>query len=259
MSYRFSLDDNIFLFADLSEQTYASLFDQPYLKFLRELHSEYGAKIQLNCYFETEGFCLRDMSGKYREEWEENADWLRLSFHARKDDPPNPYAEADYQELYQDCNMVQEEIRRFAGEKTLDLYTTLHYCQAAPEGVRALRDCGIKGLVGLFGTAEKPQSSYSLPEDVCRKIRETGRYYDPVQQMWFLNNDYVLNNFGRGELQNALEKQKDQEFFEVMIHEQYFYHFTGLYQADFCEKVRDMISWLVKKGHQAVFLDDLLE
>lgn len=149
MSYRFSLDDNIFLFADLSEQTYASLFDQPYLKFLRELHSEYGAKIQLNCYFETEGFCLRDMSGKYREEWEENADWLRLSFHARKDDPPNPYAEADYQELYQDCNMVQEEIRRFAGEKTLDLYTTLHYCQAAPEGVRALRDCGIKGLVSF--------------------------------------------------------------------------------------------------------------
>lgn len=259
MSYRFSLDDNIFVFVDLTEQMYPSLFDQPYLKFLRKIHEEFGTKIQLNCYWETEGFCLRDMTDRYREEWEQNADWLRLSFHARKNDPPNPYAEACYAEVFEDCNLVQEEIRRFAGERVLDYYTTLHFCSATAEGVRALRDCGIKGLVGLFGTDEVPRISYSLPEEVCQQIRKNNYLYDEKQDMWFIKNDYVINTYSRSELLEKLERQKPQSFFEVMIHEQYFHRFTGLYQEDFCDKVRDMMQWLTREGHKPIFLDELFE
>ncbi len=88
--YRFSLDDNIWVFRDLAYGRYHSIFDHPYLSFLREIHEEFHTKIQLNVYYETDEFCLAQMPDRYKEEWEENARWLRLSFHARANDPRGP-------------------------------------------------------------------------------------------------------------------------------------------------------------------------
>ena len=102
--YRFSLDDNIWVFRDLARGRYHSIFEHPYLSFLREIHEEFHSKIQLNVYYETEGFCLSQMPDSYKGEWEENADWLRLSFHARADDPPSPYEKSGYAELFADCS-----------------------------------------------------------------------------------------------------------------------------------------------------------
>ena len=252
MYYRFSVDDNIWFLRDLSKDVYASLFDHPYLKVYKRLHDKYDAKFQLNIYYETDGFDLSQMTDKYKSEWIENSSWLRLSFHAKADAPDCPYLNAAYQEAYDDCTRVHKEIIRFAGEETLDLYTTVHYCVASPEAVRAFKDAGIKGLVGLF---EPGRYCYNLRYDEFTEPYK----YDDASGLYYFVNDMIVNLFPLENIVPLLERVKDKEFIEVMIHEQYFYEHFHMYQPDFADKVEACIKYFTKCKRKAVFLDELVE
>lgn len=251
MYYRFSVDDNIWILRDLSKGNYSSLFDHPYLALYRSLHEKYGAKFQFNIYYETEDFDLSQMTDRFKAEWIANSNWLRLSFHARADAPPFPYAESSYEEAFEDCTRVNSEIIRFAGEETLDLFTTIHYCQASPDAVRAFRDAGLKGLVGLF-TPE--QSCYGL---LFKEFNEPYKY-DECSGLYYFVNDMIVNLYPLESIVALLEKVYHKEFIEVMIHEQYFYKDFHMYQPDFAAKVETCIKHLTDEGRKSVFLDELI-
>ncbi len=100
--YRFSIDDNSFFLRDIAQKNYASLFDCFYLKMLRDLNKKYGVKFSLNIYytaaddakFATDAdFKLPQFPDRYKGEWRDNADWLRLAFHAYANMPNRPYQE----------------------------------------------------------------------------------------------------------------------------------------------------------------------
>ncbi|MBI5009427.1 MAG: hypothetical protein HZB98_07235, partial [Bacteroidia bacterium] len=148
--YRLSLDDNIWFMKDISinSSKYKSLFENPYLGFLRDVHNQFGTKIHINLYYQTDGFNLSQMTTKFRNEWRENSEWLRLSFHALQNDPDRPYINAGYDEVSRDCELVKEQIRRFAGDELMGPVTTLHWGEARVEGCRALRDHGYTALAG---------------------------------------------------------------------------------------------------------------
>ncbi len=257
--YRFSLDDNIWVFRDLARGRYHSIFEHPYLSFLREIHEEFHSKIQLNVYYETEGFCLSQMPDSYKGEWEENADWLRLSFHARADDPPSPYEKSGYAELFADCSAVQKEICRFAGPAVLSPYTTIHYCKVTPDGCRGLKDCGVKGLVGLFRPQDGEQVDYSLSKETEAYLQTNHFCYDEEYGMFFVRNDLIINVHPLSELEDVLKGKENEAFLEVMIHEQYFYPDYPYYQPDFREKVCFVIQWLTEKGYAPAFLEEMLK
>jgi hypothetical protein len=89
--YRFSIDDNSFFLRDIARKNYTSLFDNFYLKGLRELHSKYGTRFVLNIYYATEdGFELPQFPDRYKSEWRDNSDWLKLAFHAYANKPDRP-------------------------------------------------------------------------------------------------------------------------------------------------------------------------
>jgi len=89
---RFSIDDNSFFLRDIAQQKYASLFDCFYLDLLRSLHKKYGVRFVLNIYYTTgDDFELPQFSARYKGEWEENSDWLKLAFHAHANEPARPY------------------------------------------------------------------------------------------------------------------------------------------------------------------------
>ena len=180
-----------------------------------------------------------------------NAHWLKLSFHS---DVENewPYLMSGYDEVYFDCAKVHAQILRFAGKETLAKTTTLHYCAATSEGVRALKDHGVKGLLGLFGD----KTDYSLSEVDSERVRN-GEIIER-NTMAFAPIDVVLNTCTRPEITSRLNSLLERRHIGMMIHEQYFYSDYIAYQPDFEEKLIDAAALLCERGYQSTFLEDLI-
>lgn len=255
--YMFTIDDNIRLFRELSEKNPQSIFEQRYLALLKKLHEKWGVKVQLNCFLEDmNGFHLSQMPSRYKAEWEANADWLKLSFHSKKEFPIEPYKASKYAELYNDSTAVHREIERFAGKRSLAKTTTVHYCLATAEGVNALKDCGIKGLLGLYGTDMQPQNSYDCTLEESKRIRQgeivekDGVYHTAI--------DVVLNMYNSKEIIGLLETLKGKKTVEIMIHEQFFYSDYAYYAGDFQELIETAVEYLMANGYESIFFEELL-
>lgn len=248
----FTVDDNIRVFKELTEGNYASVFEHPYLALYERLHRRYGLKVQLNLFYETDGFDLSMMTDRYRAEWSQNSHWLKMSFHSQKENVL-PYKNAGYEAVYADCSRVQREVSRFAGNEVLATTTTIHYCQCTQDGVRALSDNGVCGLLGLFGTNAEPRTSYSIGEHEAECLRNGellsigGMYYSAI--------DLILNLYSTEEIEEKLHGLLGRNLIKIMIHEQYFYADYGGYQANFADKVEAAVRMLTESGYCSCFFE----
>ena len=267
--YRLSLDDNIWFLQDITNHSheYKSIFDTPYLSFLRQVHNTYGTKIHINIYYQTDdGFNLTQMPAKYKDEWKANADWLRLSFHAFADKPDKPYIDADYNKMKRDCELVLNEIRRFAGDELIGPVTTLHWGEATEDGCRALRDAGYKGLVADFNVdnelATEAPVSYYLDVEKRRNIYKRFIWKDNKQDIIFIRSAIITDCHKVDEiapfLDNIYSDSHQSSYIDLLIHEQYFYpHYFG-YQPDYKDKVITAVKWAVEKGYKSAFLEECI-
>ena len=261
--YRVSTDDNIWFFRDIwrNADRYKSVFDNPYLGFWRELHAKYGTKVHFNIYYETDGFNLSQFPVKYKPEWQHNRDWIRLTFHARANDPDRPYATAPASQLVNDYRLVTREIERFAGRELLSPVTTVHWGETTREGAIALRKEGIRIMPGYFRFENgSPQVSYYLNEAQVRYL--TGRDYwkDTSTDIIFIRHDAVLNLIQADNVVKTLEQiasdPHQSEVMELMIHEQYFYPEYKAYEPDYRVRVERAVEWVTQKGYKPVFYSD---
>ncbi len=254
-TFCFTVDDNIRFLKEITERGYQSIFEHPYLAMYKRLHETFGLKVQLNLFYRMDGFDLSKVSREHCREFAENAHWLKLSFHADAE-TPSPYEFSGYDEVYRDCNKVHEQIRRFATPAALAKTTTIHYCLTTQEGLQALKDNRVTGLLGLFGNAENPRTSYCIGDADADKIR-TGEILK-AGEMAFAGIDIVLNCFDKNSILKQLEQLNGRECIKVMIHEQYFYPDYKAYQPDFADKLESAFSFLKGNGYQSAFLEDLL-
>ena len=239
---------------EITENNYQSIFDHPYLAMYQRLHREFDLKIQLNLFYRMESFDLSLMSNAYYNEWKENSDWLKLSFHSERENY-KPYESSDYDEVYEDCRRVHEQIIRFASPDALANTTTIHYCLLTEDGLKAMKDNGVCGLLGLFGDIEKPCTSYGIEESKAEKIRN-GEVLK-IGGISFASVDIVLNQFGIEEITEQLARISNRNFVKVMIHEQYFYEDYPRYQPEFEEKLRSTFSFLCDNGYKSCFYKSL--
>lgn len=254
-SFCFTIDDNVRFFKEITESGADSIFAHPYLHMLQRLHEKFALKIQLNLFYRLGEFTLSDFSDRYKSEWENASDWLKLSFHSDKENVC-PYESSDYDELFCDCKRVNGEILRFAGKDSLAKTTTVHYCQTTREGAAALFDNGICGLLGLFGSADNKKTSYSLPESATAPIRK-GEIVS-YEKISYAAIDAVINTLPRAEIIPALAPKLNQNSIRVMIHEQYFYKDYKAYQPDFEDKLVTTFEFLVANGYKSFFFEDMI-
>ena len=247
------MDDNIRFLKEITEKGYQSIFEHPYLAMYRRLHEEFDLKIQLNLFYRLDNFDLSMMSDAYYEEWKENADWLKLSFHSELENV-NPYALSGYDEVYADCKRVHEQIDRFASPRSLASTTTVHCCLTTKDGLRAMEANGVKGLLGLFGTQEKPRTSYGIEESDAARIRN-GEILQ-IGNISYASIDIVLNSFSTEEILLQLARMRQREGIRVMIHEQYFYADYYMYQPEFEQKLRATFTDLRENDYQSSFFED---
>jgi len=264
MKYRLSLDDNIWFLQDIAKNNYDSLFDNSYLKMYRGLHEIYGTKIHLNLYYccpQFGGFDLTQFPDKYRGEWENNSDWLRLSFHALKDLPDDPYTGASYEQAYEECEMVRREIKRFAGEALMRDYTTIHWSSGSREAVRAFRANGYKAIQS--GYVGYVISYYLDDETYFAAIPKYGWYKDLSEDMIFTTYNVVLNSYSPENVVKELDKFAAENplngFCEILCHEQYFYPHYSHYLPDLRDRVEAGIKWCVEHGYEPSFRSELMQ
>lgn len=253
-TFCFTSDDNIRFLRELTEGDYASLFHHPYTAMYRRLHEKHGLKVQLNLFYETPGFDLSRMTDRFRAEWIANAHWLRLSFHSRAE-TDTPYACAGYREVYDDCAAVHREILRFAGEASLARTTTIHYCQTTADGLRALRDLGVTGLMGLYGSDASPCTSYGLPEEDAARLRRGDILHRHGMDFHALN--LIVNNCTAESLPARLDPFLHRDRLRLMIHEQYFYPDYPAYQPDFADKLDAAFALLRANGFESRFAEEM--
>ncbi len=263
--YRLSLDDNIWFLRDISNNSnkYKSIFENPYLGFFKQVHDTYGTKVHINIYYQTDGFNLSQMTTKFKNEWKENAGWLRLAFHALQNDPDKPYINAGYDEVKRDCEKVQDQIRRFAGEELMGPVTTLHWGEAKVEGCRALRDCGYTGLTGYFNVDDNQSPvSYYLDAEQRRNLKKRFIWRDNREGIIFGRISLVINTVKYPEIVPYLDALKKSEhkprFLDLMIHEQYFYPSYVAYQPDYRQKVLTSVKWADDNGYRPAFFGDCI-
>jgi len=263
--YRFSVDDNILFLKDLGTRPgqYPSLFDHTYLGFWREMHQEFGAKIHVNIYYQTDGFDLTQMPDIWKDEWQANADWLHLSFHALQDKPDRPYRHARYSQIAHDYDLACGHIRRFAGNEVLSTTTTVHWAECPKDAIVALRDRGIETLVALFdwpGGEGRCTTGYYLSQEECDYCDTRGAWHDPVTGLTFVRCTAVVNALEVDAIGSHLETRTASphtgDMVELLIHEQYFRKELALYQPTVTDKVRTALRWVTDRGYEPVFWSD---
>ena len=166
----FYIDDVIWLFRDLTRKRPESAFDNEFLALLKEGHDKYGMKVQLNVFYRTDffygedEFTLSEMTDAYKEEFTAASDWLKFGFHSKQEFPDYPYINADYDEVKTNLERTKKEVARFACEKSFAYAVVPHWLPISKDGVKALKDGGIK-LLGCSYGERTPYNGdpFSLP------------------------------------------------------------------------------------------------
>lgn len=266
--FRLSIDDNIRFLENLNAHPeYTSLFDDPYLRMHRDIHEKYGNKVHFNLFYYSEdgSFNLSMMTDRFKDEWAANADWIRLSFHSKAEFPSWPYLNASYDEVYEDHAAVKREILRFAGPEVFGPVTTVHFAEATRDGVRALRDQGIRFLLGDFSFKENGERwlDYYLDAEQFDLVRKNCFYKDPETDMIFCCCDIVLDCFRPEAIGPELARidalYPDRCFMDILIHEQYFYEDYINYRPFYRELVETGVKWCLDKGYEPVFVAEMVD
>ncbi|MHC1766754.1 MAG: hypothetical protein AB9869_21020 [Verrucomicrobiia bacterium] len=229
--YNFAIDDHIFFLRDIGRKQYSSLFDCFYLKLLRDWHRKYETRFTLNLYFASEdGFNLSDFPDRYRGEWKDNAEWLKLAFHAYADRPDRPYQEASASKLLADYDLVAEQIRRFAGAGTLAPPTNLHWSMARPDALKALAQRGVRVLSGYFRPSNgRWDINYRLDDRRSDYISKHDRLMDFDLGIIFVRDAIVCNATPVDQVAGVLDPlaggPDPKETVNLLTHEQYFWSF----------------------------------
>lgn len=274
--YRLMLDDNIWCLQDIAKNAdkYKSIFENPYLKLYKDVHDQFGTKVHIHIYYqcpELGGFDLTQMPDKYKSEWQANADWLRLTFHADQNLPDRPYAKVGYDQMKHEHERVIREIKRFAGEEVLGPVTTIHWADVSREGCRALRAQGIRVLTDhafLPEYGEEPGSNndeyvvYYLSGKQLDAVQTYGFYKDHSEDIIFVPDAIVLNDYTPEEIPNLLDASArdypKKSYVGLLIHEQYFYPHYINYLPDYKERILAGVKWCVENGYESSFVGDFI-
>jgi hypothetical protein len=73
-----SFDDTSLCLKSLVINTPKSIFDEPFLGYLKKLHNKFGAKFSLYITEEIEGYYVSDVPSIYKDEFQENSSWIRF-------------------------------------------------------------------------------------------------------------------------------------------------------------------------------------
>ena len=237
----FSLDDTIQIFSDLTNKknVYKSIFENPTLAYLYELHKEYGIVVSCYVYLEDETFKLEKTTDVFSSQFSENAHWLKFGFHAR--DYKSNYGEKSVLEAkndYDDC--IRELLRITGNENCIDRVPRLHYFAGNFENSIIMRDTQL-GILGLL-SADDDRDSYwfKRTDNSDYPLDNRDSYTDSQIELIIFPTDLRMET--KENFSEKLENSDD----DVLI---IFTHEILLEDSDIKERIKQSIEYSYKRGY----------
>ncbi len=267
----FFIDDNSFFLTEIAKTRPASLFDQFYLGMLKRLNERYGLKVTLNLFYRNDHqpFQLNEFPDCYRGEFQDNADWLRLAFHAFSEFPDRPYQNAKPEKMAADYDQIGAEVERFAGPGVYVPPIVCHWAMAQPAAVQELKKRGVKVLHGGFiglQTYIGEEISDDIPitdigffqsEENARFLVQRHMRYDFRHGLTFAyGGDLCCNLNPVPKLQAELARLMADPMLDVLIgmtHEQYFFPSYSNYLPDHAERIETVVRTMSENGYRFVW------
>ncbi|MHC4874720.1 MAG: hypothetical protein ACYTFY_22955 [Planctomycetota bacterium] len=271
--YNFFIDDNIFFLTDIAGGSFTSIFDHFYLKELKRLNNTYGTKFTLNLFYNNDhnSFEMKDFPDKFKSEFQDNSEWLQLSFHAYSEFPDRPYQNASADKLAADYDLLKNEIIRFAGEESFQPPVVIHWAMTHPSNFKVLKERGVNTLCGRFIGARTSITEanhnrrvtdigYYTPEDKAVYLDDNSLLYDYESDILLSKIDLVCNLESREEiaaiLNNKINNLSYNETICLATHEQYSFDYYENYIPDHFERMEEAIRTVSEAGYKAVFFSD---
>ena len=235
----FSIDDCIEIFRDITINNYNSLFESDYFSFFKELHDKYNAKISLYSFVEYKGFNIKNTTDKFKKEFINNCNWLKIGFHGFNEN--SRYN--DKENIKKDYKLFLKYIKRFAGSlNVIDNFIRLHYFSGNLENILKIKKFGIKGLF----TADDDRDNYYLKKNENIFLNKHNIYKDIKNEIFFIKTNLRIEK-----IENINETLKTIDINNNIImftHEQY------LNNKNIRDKIIDIYEYS-KETHKSDFIN----
>ena len=235
----FSIDDCIEIFRDITINNYNSLFESDYFSFFKELHDKYNAKISLYSFVEYKGFNIKNTTDKFKKEFIDNSDWLKIGFHGFNEN--RRYN--DKENIKKDYKLFLKYIKRFAGNlNIIDNFIRLHYFSGNLENMIKIKKFGIKGLF----TADDDRDNYYLKKNENIFLNKHNIYKDIKNEIFFIKTNFRIEKIENiNETLNTIDINNNIIMF---THEQY------LNNKNIRDKIIDIYEYS-KETHKPDFIN----
>jgi len=263
--FRCYIDDHSFFFRDICQKNYKSIFDCFYLASLRRLHRDFGVKINLNCFNTTPArdFRLAMFPDKYKSEFEDNAHWLRLAFHAENEFPGIPYKNATPEKLAADFDLVAKELKRIAG-RAYTVGLQIHFADVPPSCYKVLADRGVKMLAtrGRTPDAKTPKiCDYHLPDNILEYLHYQQGWMDFESGLIFYagstgTREWIPLEKTGPDLLAVIENPAKNHLLNIAGHEQYWWPFYKNYVPDLYDRYAAAFRFVLDRGYQPIWIED---
>ena len=220
----FSIDDSNAIFEDLTlnKAKYKSIFEQPTLSFIKELHDKYDITVTFYCFYSwdsenIEKFNLSNATDKYSGNFTENSAWLKFGFHAYD---ANSYKNMDSDMQLEYYNCVIEQLIRITGtDKCIDRFVRLDRFVSNDDILQELSKTKY-GITGLFCSDTFDRDSYDLSYSEKTQLFANDIYIknNLVYTLTDIRIENIKNNL---DFYNCINRVKYQDTVVIFTHEWY--------------------------------------
>lgn len=247
--FHLSFDDTVFIFKDLKENRYDSIFENGTLNWFRELHDRYGVVISCYVYYENSEFNLSQVPNIYHKEFVDNSEWLRFGFHTVNEN-------TDYRtgEIVADYKMTVKELERIVGTEAIDNIVRLQMFQGSSAEIKKLVSLDDEPVKGLL-TADDDRQSYYLDSTKSTYIYSHDMYYDSEMKLYFMSTDLRIEY-----VENIDKKIKELEkdCWNNQIGDLVVFSHEWALNVGNKEKIEKICKYADEKGYRFVFFEDEL-
>lgn len=213
----FSVDDTIAIFENLTKGEYTSCFEEPTLLFLKKLNEQYGLKVSLYCFFESNsGFCLSEATSKFKDEFKENNHWLRFGFHAFNRE--SKYDDYEAEKFILEAEKVYDNLYRIVSSDAVVYDVRLGFAKGNINCIKAF-----KNKYSLFQTlygVDDNRIEYYLSQEENDILLDNGTFYESRAGINIKLSELRIEK--QTDMVEYMKKMPPREYYAFFTHEQFF-------------------------------------